>query len=428
MDEPYDLLLKGGTVVDPSQDMQQLCDVAFRAGRVAALAPDLSADAAQEVIDVRGHLVAPGLMDIHGHFFYRGWPGAVDPDVACLPCGVTTAVDAGSTGWGNYPALKDYILQPCQTRIYAFVHLCATGLTSLTARIGELQNLAFAQIDQAIRCIDENRADVLGIKVRIDHRATGEANALPALEMARQVADATQSQMMVHVSGTPIPLVRIFDFMQPGDVATHILNGHANGILDGNGRILPEVREARARGIVLDVGHAGVHFDLTVGRAAVSQDFWPDTLSTDIHTPPPDRVVYDLLGVMSTFLALEMPLDGVVATVTSKAAAAIGKRDELGTLRVGSAGDAAVLDLEAGDFTFVDAAGNQVQAGQRLRALFTVKDGQRWRQVPAPQTGSRGQSSVAIHRLSGSTPKIWREMVFCAIAYHVYTNEGAHHA
>lgn len=383
MAEHYDLLLKGGDVVDPSQDMHQRCDVAFRDGRVAALAPDLSIEATREVIDVSGHVVTPGLIDIHGHFFYRGWPGAVDPDAACLPAGVTTAVDAGSTGWGNYPAFREYILQPSHTRLYAFVHLCATGLTSLTARIGELQNLAFAQTDQAIRCIAENPEHVLGVKVRIDHRATGEANALPALEMARQVADATRSQMMVHVSGTPLPLVRIFDFMQPGDVATHILNGHAHGILDGNGRIRPEVREARARGIILDVGHAGVHFDLNVGRAAVSQEFWPDTLSTDIHTPPPDRVVYDLLGVMSTFLALEMPLEAVISSVTDKAAAAIGANAGLGTLQVGSAGDAAVLERQEGDFAFVDAAGNQVQAGQRLTALLTVKAGQRWRHAPA---------------------------------------------
>ena len=382
MAETYDLLLKGGEVIDPSQALQQRYDVAFRNGRVAAVAADISIESAQEVIDVTGHLVTPGLIDIHGHFFYRGWPGAVDPDRACLPAGVTSAVDAGSTGWGNYPALQEYVMQPSHTRLYAFVHLCATGLTSLTARIGELQNLAFAQMDQAIRCIGDHPDDVLGVKVRIDSRATGEDNALPALEMARQVADATQSQMMVHVSNTPLPLVRLFDFMRPGDIATHILNGHEHGILDGNGRIRPEVHEARARGIILDVGHAGVHFDLNVGRAAVSQSFWPDTLSTDIHTPPPDRVVYDLLGVMSTFLALDMPLAAVISTVTEQAATAIGKSDALGTLRVGSAGDAAVLELQEGDFTFVDDAGNQIQADQRLVALLTIKDGKRWRQPP----------------------------------------------
>lgn len=384
MTDAYDLLLKCGKVIDPSQDLHQYCDVAFRDGRVAATEPDISATTAKEVIDVSGYLVTPGLMDIHGHFFHRGWPGAVDPDTACLPSGVTTGVDAGSTGWGNYQALKTYILDPSDTQIYAFVHLAATGLTSLTARIGELQNLAFAQIDQAIQCIEDNRGDVLGIKVRIDHRATGEANALPALEMAREVADATQTQMMVHVSGTPIPLVRIFDFMRPGDIATHILNGHAHNILDGNGRIRPEVREARERGIILDVGHAGVHFDLNVGRAAVSQSFWPNTLSTDIHNPPPGRVVYDLLGVMSTFLAIDMPLDAVIASVTSNAAAAIGHGDEPGTLRVGSVGDAAVLHLQDGAYTFVDAAQNQVQASQQLTSVLTVKDGQRWRQPVAP--------------------------------------------
>lgn len=384
MADAYDLLLKGGEVIDPSQDLHRRGDVAFREGRVAAIEPDIAASTAGEVIDVSGYLVTPGLIDIHGHFFYRGWPGAVDPDTACLPSGVTTGVDAGSTGWGNYQALKTYILDPSDTQLYAFVHLAATGLTSLTARIGELQNLAFAQIDQAIQCIDENRGDVLGIKVRIDHRATGEANALPALEMAREVANATRSKMMVHVSGTPMPLVRIFDLMRPGDIATHILNGYAHNILDGNGRIRPEVREARERGIILDVGHAGVHFDLNVGRAAVSQSFWPNTLSTDIHHPPPGRVVYDLLGVMSTFLALEMPLDAVIASVTANAAAAIDQSGELGTLRVGSIGDAAVLHLQEGAYTFVDAAQNQVQASQRLTSVLTVKDGKRWRQPVAP--------------------------------------------
>ena len=285
MPESYDLLLKNGDIVDPSQGMRRRGDVAFRDGRVAAIEADVPVTAATEVIDVRGHLVTPGLLDIHGHFYYRGWPGAVDPDVACLPSGVTTAVDAGSTGWGNYAALRDYVMRDSQTRLYAFVHLCATGLTSLTARVGELQNLAFAQTDRAIRCIGDNPDQALGVKVRIDHRATGEANALPALRMAREVADATQSQMMVHVSGTPVPLVRLFDFMRAGDVATHILNGHAHNVLDGNGRIRDGVREARERGIVLDVGHAGVHFDLNVARAAVAQEFWPDTLSTDIHTP-----------------------------------------------------------------------------------------------------------------------------------------------
>ena len=384
MADAYDLLLKGGEVIDPSQALHRYCDVAFRGGRVAAIESDIAASTAEEVIDVNGYLVTPGLIDIHGHFFHCGWPGAVDPDTACLPSGVTTGVDAGSTGWGNYQALKTYIVDPSDTQIFAFVHLAATGLTSLTARIGELQNLAFAQIDQAIQCIDENRGDVLGIKVRIDHRATGEANALPALEMAREVADATRSKMMVHVSGTPIPLMRIFDLMRPGDIATHILNGYAHNILDGNGRIRPEVREARERGVILDVGHAGVHFDLNVGRAAVSQSFWPDTLSTDIHNPPPGRVVYDLLGVMSTFLALDMPLNAVIASVTAHAAAAIDQSDELGTLRVGSRGDAAVLHLQEGAYTFVDAAQNQVQASQQLTSVLTIKDGKRWRQPVAP--------------------------------------------
>src|SRR5262245_63479829 len=185
----YDLLLKGGTVIDPSQGLQQRYDVAFRDGRVAALALDLPIAASQMVIDVSCHLFTPRLIDTHGHFFYRGWPGAVNPDTACLPSGVTTAVDAGSTGWGNYPALRDYIVRQSDTRLYAFVHLCATGLTSLTARIGELQDIAYAQVDQAIRCIAENPEPVLDVKVRIAQRAKGTANDVPALKIAPSGAD-----------------------------------------------------------------------------------------------------------------------------------------------------------------------------------------------------------------------------------------------
>src|SRR5262249_27839183 len=160
----------------------QRCDVAFRDGRVAALAPDLPSTAAQSVIDVSGHLETPGLIDIHGHFFYRGWLGAVNPDTACLPSGVTSAVDAGSPGRGNDPALLLYIVQHADTRQYAVVHLCATGLTSLTVRIGQLQDIASAQVDQAMRCIADNPEHVLCVKVRIDHRATGATNAIPGLE------------------------------------------------------------------------------------------------------------------------------------------------------------------------------------------------------------------------------------------------------
>ncbi|GIX49517.1 MAG: dihydroorotase [Candidatus Tectimicrobiota bacterium] len=382
MAEPYDLLLTGGEVLDPSQDLHRRCDVAFAQGRVAALAPSLPLDSAREVIDVSGYLVTPGLIDLHGHFFYRGWPGAVAPDAACLTAGVTTAVDAGSTGWGNYPALEAYVMRAAQTRLYAFVHLCAIGLVSLTARVGELHNLAFAQVEQAIACIEEHRERVLGVKVRIDHRATGADNALPALAMARQVAEATGTRMMVHVSGSPVPLATLFAAMRPGDIATHIFHGHPHGVLDADGRLRPEVRQAQEQGIYLDVGHAGVHIDLTVARAALAQGCWPNTLSTDIHQPPPGRVVYDLPGVMSTFLALGMPLAAVVASVTCNAAAALGQAHELGTLRVGSVGDAAVFALQEGEFTFVDAAGNRVQGSQRLVPLLTVKGGRRWRPPP----------------------------------------------
>jgi len=278
---------------------------------VAELAPELAVSAA-EVVDVAGRLVTPGLIDLHGHFFHRGQPLFVDPDVACLPHGVTTGVDAGSAGWATYAGFREWVIQRADTRVMAFLHLATTGLSSLAAGVGELEDLRFAQEE---RVLDAFRRfpELLGLKVRIQHLATGEANARPALDMARRICDRTGKPLMVHISGTPIPLPEILARLGPGDIATHIFNGHEHHILDERGRVHAAVRGAQARGVVLDVAHAGVHIDLRVARAALEQDLPPTTLSTDMVRPFVSRRMYDLPGVMSTFLALGMPLREVTA-------------------------------------------------------------------------------------------------------------------
>ncbi|MBI1959231.1 MAG: amidohydrolase/deacetylase family metallohydrolase [Candidatus Rokubacteria bacterium] len=373
----FDLLLRGGTVVDPGQGVEGRLDVAFANGRVAAVAPNLSVTAT-EIIDVTGKLVTPGLIDLHGHFFHRGQPLFVDPDEACLPNGVTTAVDAGSSGWATYAGFREHVIDHAETRVLAFLHLAATGLVTLAAGVGELEDFRFAQEERtgdAFRRFPE----LLGLKVRIQRQATGEANALPVLDMARRICDATGTRLMVHISGTPIPLEMILEQLKPGDIATHIFNGHEHGILDASGQVLQAVRDAAARGVVLDVAHAGVHFDVEVARAALAQGLPPTTLSTDMVKPAVALRMYDLLGVMSTFLALGMPLAEVIRGVTDAPARAIGQAGRLGVLAPGASGDAAVLDLEDGDFTFGDAAGHEIKAARRLVPVLTVRAGRRWR-------------------------------------------------
>ncbi len=373
----YDLILRGGVVLDPAQNIHGQMDVAFRAGKVATLSPRVDGTAT-EVVNVAGKLVTPGLIDLHGHFFHRGQPLFVDPDATCLPVGVTTAVDAGSAGWATFAAFREYVIRRVETRLFAFLHLATTGLMSLAAGVGELQDLRFAQEERSRDCF-RRFPELLGLKIRIAHDAMGHENSIPALEMARRVADAAGRRLMVHVSGSPLSLSQILERLRSGDIVTHIFHGHPNGILGEDGKVRQEVKEAAARGIILDVAHAGVHFDVNVARAAMEQGILPHTLSTDIVRPVGGWIPYDLPGVMSTFLALGMPIEEVVRAVTSAPAKAIGQEHRLGSLATGAEGDAVVLGLEEGDFVFGDAAGHTVAAHQRFIPALTVKGGQRWR-------------------------------------------------
>jgi dihydroorotase len=343
---------------------------------VAAVAEHIAAGDARETIDVAGKLVTPGLIDIHGHFFHRYQPRFGHPDAFCLPTGVTTAVDAGSAGWSVFAALRDHVMRRCATRLLAFVHLSSAGLNKESTRQGELMNMNLIHVDQTVQCIQENSQCVVGLKVRIDDSALLPQNALPALELARETADRAGCRIMVHVSRSPIPLAQILGFLKRGDIVTHPFHGSANGPLDAAGRVRAEVLEAQRRGIVFDSGCAKVHLDLNVCRSLVEQGVMPDTLSTDGSRLESS---YSLPDVMSLFLELGMPLEQVVIAATASAAAAIGAQESLGSLQVGSAGDATVLELEEGDFVFDDRAGNRVSSRRRLAPLLTIKGGARWR-------------------------------------------------
>lgn len=373
----WDLLIRGGTLVDPAQSISAKRDVAFSGSKVAAVGEALAGQAT-EVIDATGALVTPGLIDIHTHV-YAGLSTGRHADQTSLANGVTTVVDAGSAGWMTLPGLRDYVIPTYRTRVYAFLHISATGLT-INRVMPELAEIKFAQVEEAARTVAENRAVVLGIKVRIAHGATGQgnqANAREALRRGRQAADLARVPLMVHVSDTPIPLDEILDNLRGGDIATHIFNGNVEQVLGPDGRVRGAVRAAKERGVVLDVGHASIHCDAKVARRAIGEGLLPTTISTDLHTPPPGRIVYNLRAIMSKFLALGMPLDDVVASVTSRAATAIGKSAELGSLAPGMAGDAVVMDLEDGHFTYVDGAGNQVATTRRFRTRHVIREGRR---------------------------------------------------
>jgi len=375
----YDLVLKGGNVIDPAQNLRGALDVAVENGKIARVAANIPPAEARRVVHVTGKTVTAGLIDLHTHVFDGVAANGVHPDIAGVHAGVTTVVDAGSAGWMTLRGLRDYVIPTYQTRVFVFLHISATGLV-INRIMPELAEIKFAQVEETARTVAENRGVVLGIKVRIAHGATGQgnqANAREALRRARQAADLARVPLMVHVSDTPIPLLEILDNLRAGDIATHILNGNLENVLGADGRVRREVRAAQERGVVLDVGHASIHCDVNIARRALGEGLLPTTLSTDLHTPPVGRLVYNLRGVMSKFLALGMKLEDVIASVTSRAAAALSKSGELGSLAPGMTGDAVVLELEDGQFTYFDGARNEVRAGQRFRTRHVIRGGRR---------------------------------------------------
>ena len=371
----YDLALTGGTLLDPGQGIHARRDIAFREGRVAAVAERIDPADAATVVDVSGKLVTPGLIDLHGHFYHGGTGSAVHADQNCLSAGATTGVDAGSSGFLNLGAMRDYVFPAHRTRLLAFLHIGAVGLAANRVLGGGLQDLRIIDVDQTADSIKNNAGFLFGVKVRMELNAVAHWNAAEAMRLARAAADQSGSRLMVHVSGTPLPLPQVLDFMGPGDICTHAFNGNPESILDRQDRIRPEVRAAAERGVIMDLGHAGVHCDVEVVKAALAQGLPPDTISTDIHIGPPGRKVYLMNDLVSKFHALGMSLHDAVAASTSRPAQVLGLEDTLGSLAPGMAADAAVFDLREGRFVWHDMARHNVEGKVRLDTFLTVRNG-----------------------------------------------------
>jgi len=371
----FDLLLKGGTLLDPSQSIYDKRDVAFREGKVAAVGISIDNTSALRTIDITDRLITPGLIDIHGHFYHGGTGSAVHADRNCLSAGVTTGVDAGSSGFLNYGAMRDYVFPAHKTRLVAFIHIGAVGLAANRVLGGGLHDLRIIDVDRTADTIKDNPNGIFGVKVRMHYDAVARWNAEQAMKAAREAADKSGTRLMVHVSGTPIPLPNVLEFLGPGDISTHAFNGDHESILDTNGRIRPEVKAAADRGVIMDVGHAGIHCDVEVVRAAMDQGMPPDTISTDIHVPPAGRTVYLMNDLMSKFHAMGMSMESVVAASTVKPAAVMGLSQEIGSLRPGMCGDAAVFNLREGRFVWHDMAGNNVEGNLRFDTFLTVRNG-----------------------------------------------------
>ena len=375
----FDVVLKGGRVLDPAQGIDAPLDIGTKHGRITALEADIPTDDAWLVLDAANHFVTPGLIDVHTHIYWGGTDLGVLPDQACLPTGVTTAVDAGSAGWANFTGFRHFVMGQSRTRAFAFVNISSIGITDM--RVGENLNLAYCGVEDAVKAIEANRDVALGVKVRVAEKICG-PNGLEPLRRAAAVRDATGTRMMVHISDCEQPVQEILEHLKPGDIVTHCFTGRGRLILDQQKQtVLPEVRAAQQNGIAFDVGHGQGSFSFAVARAALADGFLPDTISTDLHNYSSHFTAQSLPDVMSKFLFLGRDVPDVVARTTQNAAAAIGHAEALGHLRVGGTADIAVLRLETGPYHMQDAEDEVFTGDQHLAATYTLRAGEVYNQA-----------------------------------------------
>ena len=366
----YDLIIKGGTVIAPSQNRHEILDVALADGKIAALESDIPATQAQQVIDASGKLVTPGLIDLHTHVYWGATSTGLAPDPICARSGVTTIVDAGSANAHTFAGFRRFIIEPAHCRIFAFLH--ATPYP----RPG-VDPIAYAKsnIPATIKVIEENRDVILGLKLFVAGNMVGDYG-FGLLQIAREIADNIQLPIMAHIGFSPPPLRDILSLLRQGDIVTHSFNGHDNRIIDDGGNIRPEVLEARERGVLLDIGHGAGSFSFETAKAMLKQNQYPDIISTDLYTANINGPVYDLPTTLSKFLNLGMSIDEVISAATERPAQIIHQLEGLGKLQIGGLGDLAIFDLLEGEFEFFDCHRQKLVGYQKLSNVKTICRGQ----------------------------------------------------
>ncbi len=372
----YDMLIRGGTVIDPSQGIDAVQDVAITDGKVAAVEASINVNLAKEVIEAKDMIVTPGLIDMHVHAYPGVCCYGLEPDVTNIARGVTTAMDCGSAGARTFPAFRQHFIERAETRLYALLNISTMGIIS--SKIGELDDMRWADVEETAEAGRTNRDVVLGVKVRLSGDVVAMDDKLDALKRGIEAAESFGGIVMIHVGDKETPLETLTTHLRPGDVVTHAFR-QWGGVASAHRDVVAELREARARGIIFDVGHGAGSCSFDTIETALANEFQPDTISSDVSTISVEGPVFDLVTTMSKFLHYGMELDDVVRCTTEAPAQVMGLGEDLGTLRPGTNGDVTVLSLDEGEFTFTDAEGKTTRAGQKLNPVSTIKGGRLYR-------------------------------------------------
>ena len=375
MSDIFDLLLTGGTVIDPSVGINQKLDIGITADRIAAIRSNIPAVNARKALNVEGCIITPGLIDFHVHSYWGVNPYGFNADPICLASGVTTTMDAGSSGPTNFLGFRKLVYEQSRTRMLAFVAMAQHGVLNDP---GELEDLYFADPEGAAQIVAENRDVGVGIKVRCTKKPSERTAERCYGSLLRREKIAV-APVMVHVGDTAISMEEIVDTLRAGDIVTHCYTPKNLPSWIRNARLLDSVRKAHERGVIFDVGHAGGHFDFDLVRRAMADGLLPDIISSDLHgrlKQPGFGVVGDLPTVMTKFLVLGLSLDQIIAACTSNPARAVGWQDRLGSLQVGREADIAVLQILDDPVMLRDSVGAEKLHRRRIAARWTVRAGE----------------------------------------------------
>ncbi|MFO1035288.1 MAG: amidohydrolase/deacetylase family metallohydrolase [Geminicoccaceae bacterium] len=374
-----DLVLRGGRVIDPARNIDTVTDVGFTGGKVAALGQGLDGG---QTVDVAGCVVMPGMIDFHAHVYWGGASLGVNPDALSRRCGTTTWVDVGTAGAGNFEGFRRHVIERSATKVLAFLHVSFAGIFGFSREVmvGESWDLRLLEPEVCARVARENLDLVRGIKVRIGANTSG-ANGILPLHLAIEAAEGCGLPVMCHIDRPPPRYEEVLAVLRPGDTLTHCFRPFPNAPVHADGRVREACFAAREKGVLFDVGHGMGSFSFAVAEKMLAGGFPPDVISSDVHTLCIDGPAYDNLVTMAKFLNLGMPLPEIVRA-TSATPARLLNRPDLADLEPGSTGDATVLEVRDGSFTYQDVTGATLTGTKGLAVRAIVLDGKLWSEGP----------------------------------------------